>query len=86
MLSPPAPRPLPAATFPRGPTCVQVGIPSPFSRSRGPFHDHERDRSRHNDLSEDVGYQKIRWDLIRRNFHATVFAHPIGPPPRSMPF
>ena len=38
-----------------------------------------------NDLSEDSRYQSIKWDLVRRNADATVFAHPAGPP-RTMPF
>ncbi len=49
------------------------------------LYDLENDPWEHNDLSDDPDHQAIKWDLIRKNFDATVFAHPIGPP-RSMPF
>lgn len=49
------------------------------------LYDLEEDPWEHNDLSEDSRYQSIKWDLVRRNADATVFAHPAGPP-RTMPF
>jgi len=49
------------------------------------LYDLENDPWEHSDLSDDPDHQEIKWDLIRKNFDATVFAHPIGPP-RSMPF
>ena len=42
--------------------------------------DVENDPREHDELSDDPGNRDIKWDLIRKNFDATVLAHPIDPP------
>jgi arylsulfatase A-like enzyme len=49
------------------------------------LYDLENDPWEHHDLSEDSDYQVIKWDLMRKNFDATVYAHP-PVPPRAFPF
>ena len=49
------------------------------------LYDLDNDPWEHRDLSEDPGHQDIKWDLMRRNMDATVYAYPQGPP-RTMPF
>jgi arylsulfatase A-like enzyme len=39
----------------------------------------------HHDLSEDGDYQAIKWELMGKNFDATVYSH-APDPPRTLPF
>ena len=40
------------------------------------LYDLEADPWEHHDLSEDPDYSAIKWDLLRRSYDATVYAHP----------
>ena len=40
------------------------------------LYDLEADPWEHHDLSEDPNYAAIKWDLLRRSYDATVYAHP----------
>ncbi len=40
------------------------------------LYDLEADPWEHNDLSEDPAYTDVKWDLLRRSYDATVYAHP----------
>lgn len=44
------------------------------------LYDLENDAWEHNDLSENPDYQAIKWELMRKSFDATVYAHPPMPP------
>ncbi|MDE2852635.1 MAG: sulfatase-like hydrolase/transferase [Chloroflexota bacterium] len=41
------------------------------------LYDLENDPWEHNDLSEDPDYAAVKWDLMRRSYDATVYAHPV---------
>ena len=40
------------------------------------LYDLENDPWEHHDLSQDPEYAVVKWELMRKSFDATVFAHP----------
>ena len=40
------------------------------------LYDLENDPWEHHDLSQDPAYNAVKWELMRKSFDATVFAHP----------
>ncbi|MCE2472164.1 MAG: DUF4976 domain-containing protein, partial [Anaerolineae bacterium] len=41
------------------------------------LYDHDADPWENTDLSEDPDYADVKWDLLRRSYDATVYAHPV---------
>ena len=41
------------------------------------LYDLENDPWEHNDLSEDPDYAEVKWELMRKSYDATVYAHPV---------